>query len=250
MPHPQGSGGALRTTDLGSGGVMAARRRRRRLKKQTRRKLQVWGAVAAVIAVVWVAGNWSRVWPALVTVLAVVALGGAGWTLLRAHRQAVGQDRAWQAQEEARARELSMAQVDALTWQEFETYVAELCRRDGCREVVVSGKSGDLGADVVGYMADGRKLVVQCKKYAAHRSVSSRDMQKFVGTARLEHGADVALFVTTGRAFTQAALGLALRQDIMALHRDLLGAGVKGAHLESLIPLNGSGGGTGRRSSA
>ncbi|MEW2373884.1 restriction endonuclease [Streptomyces sp. NPDC006656] len=226
---------------------MAARRRRRRLRKQTRRQLVVWGAVAVVITVLWVVANWTTVWPVLLTVLAVVALGGAGWALLRAHRQAVGRDRAWRAQEEARARELSMAQVDALTWQEFETYVAELCRRDGCREVVVSGKSGDLGADVVGYLADGRKLVIQCKKYAAHRSVSSQDMQKFVGTARLEHGADVALFVTTCRAFTKEALGLALRQDIVALHRDLLGSWVKGAHLESLIPLNGSGGGIRRR---
>ncbi|MFJ3630375.1 hypothetical protein ACIPV3_30180 [Streptomyces albidoflavus] len=56
----------------------------------------------------------------------------------------------------------------------------------------------------------------------------------------------VALFVTTCRAFTRDALGLALRQDIVALHRDLLGSWVKGAHMESLIPLNGSGGGTRR----
>ncbi|MFF8907914.1 restriction endonuclease [Streptomyces olivaceoviridis] len=229
---------------------MAARRRRRRWKKRTRRQVQGWGAVGAVVAAVWVAGHWSVVWPVLVAVLAVAVVGGAGWALLRAHRRAVGQDRAWRAQEEAKARELSMAEVDALSWQEFEAYVADLCRRDGCTKVVVSGKSGDLGADVVGYLADGRKLVVQCKKYAPHRSVSSQDMQKFVGTARLEHGADVALFVTTCRTFTKAALGLALRQDIVALHRDLLGSWVKGAHLETLLPLNGSGGGTRRRPSA
>ncbi len=115
-------------------------------------------------------------------------------------------------------------------------------RRDGCTKVVVSGGSGDLGADVIGYFADGRKLVIQCKKYAPHRSVPSQDMQKFVGTARLAHGADVALFVTTCRAFTKAAMGLALRHDIVAVHRGLLGAWVKGAHLDSLILLNGSGG--------
>ncbi|MFD5618508.1 restriction endonuclease [Streptomyces yangpuensis] len=227
---------------------MAARRRR--LKKKTRKKLQVWGAVAAAAAVAWVAANWSTVWPIVIAVLAAAVLGSASWVLLRAHHRAVGQDRAWRAQEEARARELSMAQVDGLSWQEFETYIAELCRRDGCREVVVSGKSGDLGADVVGYLADGRKLVIQCKKYAPHRSVPSQDMQKFVGTARLEHGADVALFVTTCHAFTRDALGLALRQDIVALHRDLLGSWVKGAHLETLIPLNGSGGGVRRPPSA
>ncbi|MEV5283578.1 restriction endonuclease [Streptomyces sp. NPDC051993] len=225
---------------------MAARRRRRRLKKKTRKQLQGWGAVVAAAAVAWGAGHWSLVWPVLVALLAVAVVGGGGWALWRAHRLAVGQDRAWRAQEEARARELSMAEVDALSWQDFEAYVAGLCRRDGCSKVVVSGKTGDLGADVVGYLADGRKLVIQCKKYAPERSVSSQDMQKFVGTARLEHGADVALFVTTCRSFTKAALGLAVRQDIVALHRDLLGSWVKGAHLETLIPLNGSGGGTRR----
>ncbi len=86
-----------------------------------------------VIAMVWVAANWSTVWPVLVTVLAVAALGGVGLALLRAHRLAVSRDRAWHAPEEARARELSMTQVDALTWKEFETYIAELCRRDGCQ---------------------------------------------------------------------------------------------------------------------
>ncbi|WP_373296090.1 restriction endonuclease [Streptomyces thermoviolaceus] len=66
-----------------------------------------------------------------------------------------------------------------------------LCRRDGCTDVLVTGRRGDLGADVTGCLADGRKLVVQCKKYAPHRSVSSQDMHKSVGTARPEHGADV-----------------------------------------------------------
>ncbi|WP_405969172.1 restriction endonuclease [Streptomyces sp. NBC_00988] len=206
--------------------------------------------MAAAAAAIWVAGNWAAVWPVLVTVLAMSVVGGAGWGLWRAHRLAVGQDQRWRVQEEAKARELSMTEVDALSWQDFEHYVAELCRRDGCTQVVVSGRSGDLGADVVGYLADGRKLVAQCKKYAPHRSVSSQDMQKFVGTARLEHGADVALFVTTCRTFTKAALGLAVRQDIVAMHRDLLGSWVKGAPLETLIPLNGRGDGTMRRSPA
>ncbi|MEU6393015.1 restriction endonuclease [Streptomyces sp. NPDC046939] len=206
-----------------------------------------WGVAATAAVMVWAAANWASVWPVLVAVLVAAVLGGAGWRLWRAHRRAVGADRKWRQEEEARARELTMAEVDGLSWQEFETYVADLCRRDGCTRVVVSGKSGDLGADVVGYLADGRKLVVQCKKYAPQRSVSSQDMQKFIGTARPEHGADVALFVTTCRTFTRAAQGLALRQNIVALHRDLLGAWTKGAHLETLLPLNGRGTGTPRR---
>ncbi|MFE1950896.1 restriction endonuclease [Streptomyces sp. NPDC059524] len=230
---------------------MAARRGRGRLPKGTRRKLQGLGAGAAAIAAVWLAVNWDQVWPVVAAVAGVVVAGGVGWALWRAHRNAVGQDRLWREEEAEKARERSMTEVDALSWQEFEQYVAELCRRDGCTKVVVSGRSGDLGADVVGRLPDGRKLVVQCKKYAPDRSVSSQDMQKFVGTARPEHGADVALFVTTCRTFTKAAQGLASRQDVVALHRDLLGAWVKGAHLDTLIPLNGQGDGrTKRRSTA
>ncbi|MFC9617329.1 restriction endonuclease [Streptomyces sp. NPDC056938] len=227
---------------------MAARRRR--LRKRTRSQVQGWGIVTALAAAVWLAGNWATLWPILLTVFTTSTVGAAGWMLWRAHHRAVGQDRQWRAQEEAKARELSMTEVDALSWQDFERYVADLCRRDGCSGVVVSGRSGDLGADVVGCLADGRKLVIQCKKYAPQRSVSSHDMQKFVGTARPEHGADVALFVTTCRSFTRDAQGLALRQDIVAVHRDLLGAWVRGAHLETLIPLNGRGNGTTRRAPA
>ncbi|MFF1360931.1 hypothetical protein [Streptomyces sp. NPDC058297] len=83
-----------------------AARRRRRLRKRTRRQLQGWGAVAAVLAAVWVARNWARVWPVLLIVLATAVLGTAGWSLWRAHRAAVGQDRQWRAQEEAKVWEL------------------------------------------------------------------------------------------------------------------------------------------------
>ncbi|MEN1883368.1 hypothetical protein ACWDBO_08940 [Streptomyces mirabilis] len=71
------------------------------MKKRTRRQLQGWGAVAvaavAVAAALWVARHWSVVWPVLVAVLATAVVGGAGWTLLRSHRLAVGQDRAWRS---------------------------------------------------------------------------------------------------------------------------------------------------------
>ncbi|MEU3500814.1 restriction endonuclease [Streptomyces hundungensis] len=156
---------------------MAVQRWRRRLKKKTRKQLQGWGAVMGAAAVAWLAARWATVWPVLAAVLAALLAGGAAWMLWRAHRTAVDKDRQWRAQEEAKARELTMTEVDALSWQEFETYVAALCQRDGCTRVVVSGRSGDLGADVIGYLADGRKLVIQCKKYAPHRNVSSHDTE-------------------------------------------------------------------------
>ena len=130
--------------------------------------------------------------------------------------------------------------MDALSWQEFERYVAGLCRRDGCRDVEVSGKAGDLGADVLATLPDGRRLVVQCKHYAPHRYVPSGDMQKFIGTAWLHHKADVAVFVATC-TFSKPALALAVQHGVLALHRDLLGQWNTGTPLPAMLPLNGSG---------
>jgi restriction system protein len=233
---------------------MAARRRHRwslrRVKAQARRRASATGAVLLLALALTLTLTWETVWPYVVGVTLVALLGGVGWWLRTTLRKTVAGHRAWQAEEENKARERSMAEVDAMTWQRFELYVAELCRRDGCTQVVVSGKSGDLGADVIGLTPDGRRLVIQCKHYAPHRTVSSGDMQKFLGTAKAEHGADLAVFVTTAN-FTQAARTLAVKHGILALHRNLLGAWVRGTALESLIPLNGAGSGPprGRRAS-
>jgi restriction system protein len=145
--------------------------------------------------------------------------------------------------------ERSMTAIDAMTWQDFEHYVAELCRRDGCTNVAVVGGSGDLAADILGNMPDGRRLVVQVKHYAPHRTVPSGDMQKFVGMAFNEHHADVALFVATCE-YGKAARDLAIKHQIVALNRNLFGSWNSGAPLESLLPLSGTGGGVPRRRSA
>ncbi|GFH80584.1 hypothetical protein Sgou_52540 [Streptomyces gougerotii] len=116
----------------------------------------------------------------------MAAAGVAGallWWLRRTDRLHRSGERRRREAEAVRAGQLSLAEVDALSWQEFERYVAGLCRRDGCRDVVVTGGSGDLGADVTATLPDGRRLVIQCKHYAPHRYVPSGDMQKFLGTA-------------------------------------------------------------------
>ncbi|MEV8034861.1 restriction endonuclease [Streptomyces sp. NPDC086182] len=188
---------------------------------------------------------WQSVW-LLLAILGVAALTGVGWAVRKAHLREQAGDRAWRAQNHRMELERSMAAIDAMSWQDFEHYVAELCRRDGCTNVTVTGGSGDLGADVIGALADGRRLVVQVKHYAPHRYVPSGDMQKFVGTAKLEHKADVALFVATC-PFGKAARDLAVKHDIIAINRDLFGAWDGGAPLESLLPLNGAGDGPRRK---
>ncbi|MFI9063371.1 restriction endonuclease [Streptomyces sp. NPDC053429] len=94
---------------------------------------------------------------------------------------------------------------DALDADAFEAAVAELCERDGCRDVQVVGGAGDLGADVVAITPDGRRVVIQCKRYCATNKVGSQDVQRFGGTCYAVHEADVAAVVTTSDFTTPAA---------------------------------------------
>ncbi|MFB7393564.1 restriction endonuclease [Streptomyces sp. NPDC056191] len=55
---------------------------------------------------------------------------------------------------------------------------------------------------------DGRRLVIQCKRYRDSNKVGSQDLQRFGGTCFTVHGADVAAVVTTS-TFTKPAAGYA-----------------------------------------
>lgn len=108
-----------------------------------------------------------------------------------------------------------------MTGSEFERLVARLLTRDGYAKVRNPGGAGDLGADVIALAPDGRRLVVQCKRNAQHRAVSSPDMQRFLRTCYTERDADEARFVTTSR-FSTAARDLGTRGDIRLIDRHAL----------------------------
>ncbi|WP_329141142.1 restriction endonuclease [Streptomyces sp. NBC_00670] len=112
---------------------------------------------------------------------------------------------------------------DLLDPDAFEQAVAALCERDGCTEVEVVGGAGDLGADVVGIAPDGRRLVVQCKRYGGTHKVGSQDLQRFGGTCFTVHGAEVAAVVTTSD-FTAPAVEYAEQCGILCVDRDTLQA--------------------------
>ncbi|MEU4117734.1 restriction endonuclease [Kitasatospora sp. NPDC028055] len=92
--------------------------------------------------------------------------------------------------EEPPALTYSIHHLDVMDPTDFERACAALLVRDGFLQVQHSGRSGDLGADVTARDHLGRKVVLQCKHY--RKPVGSRDVQTFNGTARPEHGADVA----------------------------------------------------------
>jgi restriction system protein len=157
----------------------------------------------------------------LVGVLLLLALAGIGvLSVQRSHDRAQAQA----------ARDRDLAHADTMTGPEFEQYVARLMRRTGFREVRVSGGAGDLGADIVAQAPDGRRVVVQCKRYGG--AVGDPHIQKFNGTVRAIHNADVALFVTTGRP-TARAYHLAERCGITLVDRAALG----GWAADGVVPL-------------
>ncbi|MET8947256.1 restriction endonuclease [Streptomyces sp. NPDC004542] len=94
---------------------------------------------------------------------------------------------------------------DVLDADEFEQAIAALCERDGCSQVEVVGGAGDLGADVLAVTPDGRRVVIQCKRYGDTHRVGSEELQRFGGTCFTVHEADVAVLVTTSDFTAPAA---------------------------------------------
>ncbi|MEU2687971.1 restriction endonuclease [Streptomyces hygroscopicus] len=178
----------------------------------------------------------------IATLVAAVVVTG----LVRAGRREARAERTRLAEEERRQARRSLDAVWAMDDREFEEYIAELCRRDGCTGVKRVGGAGDLGADVIGWLPDGRKIVIQCKRYAKHRTVGSRDIQTFNGTARAEHGADVPLFVASC-VFTGPARTFAARQHLTLIDVNLLGFWNSGTALTSFLDLDIRRSGTNRR---
>ncbi|MFF0970088.1 restriction endonuclease [Streptomyces sp. NPDC003703] len=115
----------------------------------------------------------------------------------------------------------------ALDADAFEQAVAALCERDGCGSVEVVGGAGDLGADVVGVDPQGRRLIVQCKRYGEDNRVGSQDLQRFGGTCFTVHEADVAAVVTTS-GFTAPAVEYAAHCGIVCLDGEALRAWSEG----------------------
>ncbi|WP_081635338.1 restriction endonuclease [Nocardia sp. BMG111209] len=135
--------------------------------------------------------------------------------------------RAWyrfRARAREDARTLAALRQNALTPREFEEALAALCRRDGCTEVRVVGGAGDLGADVIARAPDGRRIVLQAKRYRNGRAVGSQDVQRFGGTAHTIHRADIAAVVTTAQTFTAQAQDYADRAGIRLVAAKALAA--------------------------
>jgi len=73
----------------------------------------------------------------------------------------------------------TLEELYALSPAEFERYVAELFRKKGYN-VRVRGRSGDLGVDLEVTRPDGRRAIVQCKRY--RNSIGPDVVRELLGT--------------------------------------------------------------------
>ncbi|MEU3495399.1 restriction endonuclease [Kitasatospora cineracea] len=110
---------------------------------------------------------------------------------------------------------------------DFEHALAVLCRRDGCTKVTVVGGAGDLAADVLATTPNGRRILIQAKRYGPRTLVGSQDVQKVNGTYRDVHRCDLALVVTTS-TFTKAAAAFCTRVGIRTVDQRALALWAEG----------------------
>lgn len=175
--------------------MATARRRRGSVARKRRQQLRI-GAVGGGVIVVLLMAFWSVIWPYLVGSLVLGGAVGGGWWLRRTDRFIKGGDRQWRHGEAVKAGHRTLTEVDAMTGTEFEDFVVDLCRRDGCTDVRRVGGSHDNGADVLGILPDGRSMVIQCKRYTPKSKIPSREIRDLLG-AKVHFKVDVAIFVAT-----------------------------------------------------
>lgn len=175
----------------------------------------VVAAVLLVIVGVWVAHTPS-VQPLVVLLLVA---GGFVWNRFDSAKRA----RAAQQAEIEAAQSMEIGRYHSMDPRTFEDAIAYLCHRDGCRDARRTGGAGDLGADVTAIAPDGRRIVIQCKRYGPTTAVGSGDLQRFGGTCYSVHGAQVAAVVTTSR-FTKPASGYAQSMGIRLFDQRALAA--------------------------
>ncbi|MFF4603419.1 restriction endonuclease [Streptomyces sp. NPDC001339] len=92
----------------------------------------------------------------------------------------------------------SIAAYQHMTGTQFEHAIADLARRDpAVRAATVSGGANDRALDVLLHLIDGRRIAIQCKRYAPSNRVGAPVIYAVNGTYRAYHRCDQAVIVTT-----------------------------------------------------
>ncbi len=106
---------------------------------------------------------------------------------------------------------------DIMEGHDFEKFCAELLRKNGYTNVIVTKGSGDQGIDIIAYK-DSVKFGIQCKCYSS--DIGNKAVQEaFAGKTYYDCHVGVVL---TNRYFTSSAIELAKRNGILLWDRDRL----------------------------
>ena len=99
----------------------------------------------------------------------------------------------------------TLAGFHAMSPDQFEQAVAELARRHpAVREATTHGGSGDRGLDVLAELHDGRRILIQCKRYQPGNNVGGPTVRETVGSV-IANGCTAGVIVTTA-GFTAEAI--------------------------------------------
>lgn len=167
----------------------------------------------------------------VVALVCVICLTAAFclWLGARARRGAFGRGSARAAQ-----RRLALDELRELSPTQFELAVGDLLREWGYTHVRHTGGGGDLAADLICRDRNGARVIVQCKRYGAGASVTSPQMQLFIGMIYAHHRADYGIFVTTS-GFTAPARTLASAHHIRLVDGAALAELAQDHHRHDLI---------------
>jgi restriction system protein len=125
-----------------------------------------------------------------------------------------------------------MKQLASMSATGFEQACTDLLARDGFLGPRRVGGAGDLGVDVTARDHEGRLLILQCKQYA--NPVGSGHVQKFNGTARPHHGADLPIMIALN-GFTEPAIRFAQHHQLILMGRPELKKWAHGQHLYDVL---------------
>jgi restriction system protein len=98
----------------------------------------------------------------------------------------------------------TLAAFQAMDPTRFEHAITELANQHpDIRHAQHSGQTADRGMDVLAVHHDGRRILIQCKKYAPGNNVGSSTVREVVGSV-LAHRCDYGVIVTTAGYTTEA----------------------------------------------
>lgn len=115
----------------------------------------------------------------------------------------------------------NLGELLVLTPSQFEHAIGGLLRSLGYRNVMVSGKAGDLMADITCQNTQGQLVVCQCKRYGPGNKVGTPEVQAFIGMREVHYRSAEGIFVTTS-AFTTPARDLAYKHRITLIDGETL----------------------------